>query len=338
MARARDLPWAGAAQPRDLSAADFRRAAETLGCDEAAIRAVWEVEAGGRHFLPDGSVIRRFEPHHFPRHLWDRIGFSVREGERPWRASLRLSTEAMFEAAARADLDGALTASSWGAPQIMGFNARDAGYGSALEMVRAMAESAPAQLQAFCRLIIGWRLASALRAHDWRAFAARYNGSGQVEHYARLLESAYRRHSGARSPVVLRAGARGAAVAELQRALGIEDDGAFGPRTEAAVKAFQRQAGLTADGVVGHLTWTALQARVPEVAPAAQESVAEHRVDVAAQITGATAAVGAVAASVGQLREALPVEIFESMIWIAVALGVVWAAAHFGRRVLGRVR
>ena len=54
---------------------------------------------------------------------------------------------------------------------------------------------------------------------------------------------------------------RGAAVARLQRALGIAADGVFGPGTEDAVKAFQRAHGLTGDGVVGPATWQALGLR-----------------------------------------------------------------------------
>lgn len=254
-------PWQGKASPRDLSAADFERAAQRLGCSVAAIRAVWEVEAAGRHFLADGSVIRRFEPHHFPREHWPAIGFAVRAGEAPWRASLRLSSEAMFQRAAAVDRAAAMRASSWGAPQIMGFNHQDAGFPSPQSMVAAMAENAPRQLHAFLNLVDTWGLATAIRARDWTAFARRYNGSGQVAEYARRMEAAYRRHAGQASPVVLRAGDRGAAVAELQRALGVSDDGVFGPATLAAVRAFQAHKGLAVDGIVGAMTWAALQAR-----------------------------------------------------------------------------
>ena len=64
--------------------------------------------------------------------------------------------------------------------------------------------------------------------------------------------------SSASSPT-LKYGSRGAAVAELQRRLGLSADGVFGPRTRAAVVAFQRSHGLVADGVVGPRTWAALR-------------------------------------------------------------------------------
>ncbi len=56
----------------------------------------------------------------------------------------------------------------------------------------------------------------------------------------------------------LRRGAEGAAVRELQQALGITVDGDFGPATEAAVRQFQRDNSLVADGIVGPRTWAVL--------------------------------------------------------------------------------
>jgi peptidoglycan hydrolase-like protein with peptidoglycan-binding domain len=53
-------------------------------------------------------------------------------------------------------------------------------------------------------------------------------------------------------------GASGAAVKELQKALGIQADGFFGPQTEQAAKAFQAAQGLPVDGVVGPRTWARL--------------------------------------------------------------------------------
>lgn len=360
-------PWQGAAEPRAPLPEHFDRAARRLGCDMAAIRAVWEVEAAGRHFRDDGSVLRRFEPHHFPRRHWAAIGFSPRAGEAPWRASLRLSSEAMFQAAAEIDREAACRATSWGAPQIMGFNARDAGFASAGAMVRAMARGAPQQLDAFVRLVDAWGLAPAIRAHDWQAFARRYNGSGQVETYARRIEAAWRRHGGAASPQVLRVGARGPAVRSLQQALALADDGVFGPETLAAVEAFQRAHGLPADGVVGWRTWGALTggpeggiaggtaggiagipahtpaglppelpgaeappARPTGLSPPAQETPTDAALD---RVKEWSAAAGAVAAAVGAVTQALPEAAVTLLVAGAVGLGLLATLAWTIRRV-----
>lgn len=53
----------------------------------------------------------------------------------------------------------------------------------------------------------------------------------------------------------LRRGARGELVKILQRAVGVGDDGIFGPGTEAAVRRFQREHALVPDGIVGPRSW-----------------------------------------------------------------------------------
>jgi peptidoglycan hydrolase-like protein with peptidoglycan-binding domain len=47
-------------------------------------------------------------------------------------------------------------------------------------------------------------------------------------------------------------------VRQVQRKLGVEQAGVFGPKTEAALRAFQRARGMVADGIVGPKTWIAL--------------------------------------------------------------------------------
>ena len=66
--------------------------------------------------------------------------------------------------------------------------------------------------------------------------------------------------------VDLRRGSRGEAVLAVQRRLGVQQTGLFGPTTEACVTAFQRARDLEVDGIVGPLTWAALFA--PDVRPA----------------------------------------------------------------------
>ncbi len=60
---------------------------------------------------------------------------------------------------------------------------------------------------------------------------------------------------------VLGFGAGGADVQAMQRLLGVEADGSFGPATEAALRAWQRAQGLEADGRCGPLTWKRLLGR-----------------------------------------------------------------------------
>lgn len=57
---------------------------------------------------------------------------------------------------------------------------------------------------------------------------------------------------------VLTLGSEGAAVAFVQRKLGLVADGQFGPRTAAAVREFKRGHGLSADSVVGPSAWRLL--------------------------------------------------------------------------------
>ena len=56
----------------------------------------------------------------------------------------------------------------------------------------------------------------------------------------------------------IRRGDTGPAVADLQRALGVDDDGVFGPMTEKALRDWQAAHGLDVDGVAGPVTWAAL--------------------------------------------------------------------------------
>ena len=239
-------PWEGAKKP--LTTGIMVEVAQSLDIDLATLKAVWEVESGGE-FWDKHGVISRFEPHKLAKPIGT------------WRTSLKIGRARrweMFLAAYANDPEDAIRAASWGAPQIMGFNHKAAGYPTAAKMVEAMAQSANNHVRIFAAFITSAKLATHLRAKNWRAFARGYNGSGQVDVYATKLERAYRRHSGLASEVVLSVGASGATVRKLQRLLKINVDGHFGAKTKAAVKRFQRDRGLESDGVVGAKTWAAL--------------------------------------------------------------------------------
>jgi putative chitinase len=55
--------------------------------------------------------------------------------------------------------------------------------------------------------------------------------------------------------MLLKKGSTGEDVKKLQAKLGLNPDGDFGPKTEAAVKSWQKENGLKDDGIVGNGTW-----------------------------------------------------------------------------------
>ena len=63
-------------------------------------------------------------------------------------------------------------------------------------------------------------------------------------------------------------------IKEIQKVLGVDPIGNFGPKTEDAVKAFQKKHGLTADGIVGESTLVKLGLKAP-AAPAAAKPAAK---------------------------------------------------------------
>lgn len=300
--------WNGAA--KRAATEDFARAAARIGCSVDVVAAVWLVEASGLPFRADGSLERRFEPHKL----------AVSTGT--WKTSAALSSaarERMFATAYAANPVDAMRATSWGGPQIMGFNHQGAGFATVESMVRAMAESEGEQLHAFASLILAWGLDGALRAHDWRRFAARYNGDANVAAYAARIEKAFQQVSGTASPVVLRPGDKGVAVRRLQEALGLQPaDGSFGPETERAVRKVQAVAEIPVDGVVGARTWEVLEKQ--RRAQPVRQPATEDRI---AQAVKLSAAAGSAASAVAALGEALP----ESTLNILVGGGVVLGLA-----------
>lgn len=63
--------------------------------------------------------------------------------------------------------------------------------------------------------------------------------------------------------LTLRRGASGPLVAVLQERLGLDPDGKFGGKTEAAVRELQRKLRLLPDGIVGPKTWVLLDEHSP---------------------------------------------------------------------------
>lgn len=211
-------------------------AAREIKCAPGAVWAVAYVESSlGEHLF-------RFEPHLFRRET----GKAVRT----------------YKAAVRIDAEAAARCCSIGVFQVLGRWHQYLGYETAKAMMTALGDAANIEAQAksialFCRDVAP-AAGSALRALDASAFALSYNGPKALERgYHLKLKKALKR-AGLTSSRILRRGAAGDAVRQLQKLLGVEVDGFFGENTEHALRDFQRAKGLKVDGVAGRKTWAAL--------------------------------------------------------------------------------
>ena len=187
---------------RTITDADYRRAARTLGCEVAAIKAVAEVESRGAGFLANGEPKVLFEAHIFDRLTGGRYrkGYPNLSSAR-WNKALYgpagQHQHVRMQRAVALDREAALQSASWGRFQIMGFNWKLAGYASLQKFVNAMYRSEGDHLDAFVGFVIGRRLDDELRDRRWAAFAEGYNGPGYAENrYDEKMAAAYRRFAG----------------------------------------------------------------------------------------------------------------------------------------------
>lgn len=189
-----------------LEEQDFVRVAHQLGVEVAAIKAVQEVETGGRGgFYDSGRPKILFEGHIFWKQLTNRklspesfVAGNENILYKSWTRQHYLSGEREYERLEKAmmvDEEAALASASWGMFQVMGFNYEVCGYKGVREFVEAMKQSEGTQLDAFAGFVRGSRLIPYLVNKDWKNFACRYNGPGYAEnHYDEKLDKAYRKY------------------------------------------------------------------------------------------------------------------------------------------------
>lgn len=185
-----------------LSSSDIRNAAEQIGVEPCAVKAVVDVESGGDGFLPDGRVKILFEGHVFWKELQKR-GINPELLKMPnivypkWDKSQYKGGAQEHErlnAAALVNKEAALRSASWGLFQIMGFNHRLCGFSSVQDFVDAQKESEANQLNSFCQFMKNEGLVLFLKGLDFAGFARRYNGPGYAQNqYDVKMRKAYER-------------------------------------------------------------------------------------------------------------------------------------------------
>ena len=262
---------------------EIEKVAEAQGIEPAALKTVIEVESGGRATSKvDGKdmPLILYEYHVFYRYK------GLNDAERSTAVSKRLASRrwgdipyvksqsgryGQLERAAKINEQAAYAACSWGVGQVLGENAEWLGYGTPRKLAETCMKGVAGQVEVMLAFVKKAGLMDELHARDWRGFARRYNGPGQVDHYSRLMKAAYKRHAGSDwQPTVvpagvLKIGMKGDAIADLQRRLRgqgfhLHVDGDFGPATLKMVKQFQHEHGLVADGIAGPATLGVLEA------------------------------------------------------------------------------
>ncbi|MBO0951204.1 N-acetylmuramidase family protein [Fibrella forsythiae] len=167
--------------PAKLTNNDLIAAASRLGCEVAAIRAVDEVESNGNGFDSAGRPTIRFETAWFRTYTGVTVSGSSRDS---------------FNKAFAINPTAAMTSTSWGRYQVMGFNYKLVGYSSVNEFVDAMRESEQKHLAAFLTFVEKKSLVTAIRTRSWAAFAYKYNGANYAEgKYHIKLATAYAKYS-----------------------------------------------------------------------------------------------------------------------------------------------
>lgn len=183
-----------------LTEQDFINAANEIGCDVAAIKAVSEVEAPGGGFLPSGKPTILFEAHIFSAktgHKYDNTHPNI--SSRKWNKKLYLGGEKEYtrlEQAKALDENAALQSASWGKFQVMGFNYNICGWKNVKNFVSDMYISEGMHLKAFIGFIKSNHLDKHLIFHNWSSFALGYNGvSYKKNNYDVKLENAYKKYA-----------------------------------------------------------------------------------------------------------------------------------------------
>lgn len=181
-----------------LSKQSFARSADALGVDAAKLWAVVEIEARSCGFLNDRRPVILFERHKFHEQTSGR--FDDRAPDVSHRKPGGYGKGGQFqysrlEKALALDQEAALSSTSWGLGQVMGFNFQIAGFQSVETMVLEMCRTEESQIVGMVNFIIENGLHKYLQVGDWVSFARGYNGSRYyINQYDVRLNSAHQKY------------------------------------------------------------------------------------------------------------------------------------------------
>ncbi|MFN7726642.1 MAG: N-acetylmuramidase family protein [Rubrivivax sp.] len=182
-----------------LNDANFAEVATRHNITVAAIKAVAEIESGGRSgFDSDNRPKILFEAHHFRKHSRGRFNLShphlsceraTAKRYYAWPQYARLYEAMLLDPVA------ATKSASWGKFQVLGSNHN--GWPDPISFAVAMQESEANHLRSFEAYCVQNGLMAHLRNKDWAGFAKGYNGKNYKEYaYDTKIAAAYKRYGG----------------------------------------------------------------------------------------------------------------------------------------------
>jgi LysM repeat protein len=196
-------PWVlqAAGDARKLVLSDFQTAARQIDCETAAVRAVAEVESGGR----TGFDTRKrpkilFECHHFQKHTnhkYDRSHphLSAAYKSALQRASYKKDQYTVLREAFALNPAAACMSASWGMFQVLGSNYKMCGWTGVRQFVTDMFESEAQHMRAFLGYCRGAGITRHLKTRNWAGFAHGYNGASYKDFaYDTKMANAYARY------------------------------------------------------------------------------------------------------------------------------------------------
>lgn len=185
--------------PAPLTDADYTACAVRNGITMAAIKAVAQIESGGRSGFDEKYRPKiLFEAHHFRKYtarLFDsthpHLSCDRATGKKyySWDQYNRLFEAMVLNPAA------AIKACSWGKFQVLGSNHN--GWPDAISFAKAMYESENNHLKSFEAYCVSNGLIVHLKNKNWAKFAAGYNGANYAEFsYDTKMATAYAKYGG----------------------------------------------------------------------------------------------------------------------------------------------
>ena len=164
---------------------DFRRVAEELDVEIAAIKAVVRIEAGANMegFWAPGVPVINFDRSMYnkskpPRNVKASASEKVPEGI---KSAYGRKEWSQLIAARKVNLDKANMGTFWGMFQIGGFNYKICGCSTVQEFVDRMCYSEFEQLELFANFIKNSGMLPALQQKNWALFARKYNGASYAK-------------------------------------------------------------------------------------------------------------------------------------------------------------